>query len=689
MALSWLDCLSCIGRPLVKMFRGLLNAVGGGVLPLGDCAVEIANNVLDALNKQKDHAPPQAALATLAQAPQDQLLHQEVAKLVQQIAPGQPREVQTALEAYLVQVPARVRQALRRPADPTGTTLPPVGLVVDRPEHLLPFLPTRLPRFRPGDRPAGVGDWELVELLGIGGFGEVWKARNLHLPDAEPVALKFCLDPAAAKILRHEAALLGRVMSLSQGRPAGIVRLLHTYLSAETPCLEYEYVPGGDLAGIIRQQWSASGGAPPDLAASIVRELAAAVGFAHRLNPPIVHRDLKPANVLLQSRDGRDDFKIADFGIGGLAAGQALVQQTRAGTTPGYLAETVRGSFTPLYASPQQAQHAAPDVRDDVYALGVIWYQLLIGDLAAGAPRGKHWKKRLEGKGMASKWTDLLESCVEDQPADRPADAAVLASLLPSTSSDPPTSDPVRKAVRPAAVGLLLAGLAAAVIGFIASLTVWDRGFKEGQPSEVAALFWSLIILQGSVTAVAALQMLRLRHYGLALAGSFLAFFPVLGFLLGAWALAVLFRPDVRAAFQGVNPDSTQRVRDVVQGPAVGLLVSGSVAVVFGLIVILGAAVHGVTVPLFLLLVVQGGVAIVAALRMLSLQRYGLALAASVLILFGPLLVASSLFSIRDAARWKEREVLWTLVVECCWGLPLGLWALVMLLRSDVKRAFR
>src|SRR5437660_61495 len=83
------------------------------------------------------------------------------------------------------------------------------------------LLPARLPHFKVGDRPAGIGDWELEELLGVGGFGEVWKARNANLPD--PVALKFCLDPQAAAVLRNEAALLGRVMH--QGRHPGIVRL--------------------------------------------------------------------------------------------------------------------------------------------------------------------------------------------------------------------------------------------------------------------------------------------------------------------------------------------------------------------------------------------------------------------------------------------------------------------------------
>jgi hypothetical protein len=169
-----------------------------------------------------------------------------------------------------------------------------------------------------------------------------------------------------------------------------------------------------------------------------MRRLADIVAFAHRLSPPIVHRDLKPANILLQrAADGRVSLRVADFGIGGIAARQA-VEQTRRGTTRGeFLATAIRGACTPLYASPQQMRGDPPDPRDDVFSLGVIWHQLLTGDMGAGRPGGSGWRKRLAERGMAAPLIELLEACIEDNLADRPADAAVLAERFAALLAAP------------------------------------------------------------------------------------------------------------------------------------------------------------------------------------------------------------------------------------------------------------
>jgi len=198
------------------------------------------------------------------------------------------------------------------------------------------------------------------------------------------------------------------------------------------------------LTGLI-QAWHRSGQGPtPSQAAELVRQLAEIIGTAHRLDPPIVHRDLKPANILVErAADASPRFKITDFGIGGLAARQ-VVQLSQRGVTQGrFLVSVLRGSFTPLYASPQQARGAAPDPRDDVFALGVIWFQLMTGRLDEGRPGGRRWPERLKTRGMSPELIDLLASCFEDEREDRAADARALAdaiaallALEPKTAAD-------------------------------------------------------------------------------------------------------------------------------------------------------------------------------------------------------------------------------------------------------------
>jgi hypothetical protein len=120
---------------------------------------------------------------------------------------------------------------------------------------------------------------------------------------------------------------------------------------------------------------------------------------------------------------------VTDFGIGGVSALPALAEARQGTATRGDLLATVlRGSYTPLYASPQQMRGEPPDPRDDVHALGVIWYQLLTGDLNSGPPTGL-WADDLEEAGLSKGLIRLLGACV-GRPEKRPRDAVALAAAL-------------------------------------------------------------------------------------------------------------------------------------------------------------------------------------------------------------------------------------------------------------------
>jgi formylglycine-generating enzyme required for sulfatase activity/serine/threonine protein kinase len=296
----------------------------------------------------------------------------------------------------------------------------------------------RGPRFSPGDRPVRGTDWELERLLGKGGFGEVWKAKNPELPAFPPVALKFCLqlDDRSKALLRHEADMVLRAQQQFRAggiaNASGIVPLAHTYLNNDPPCLEYPYIEGGTLVRLIEvsRESTSTGSLKPAQAQQIVQRVAQIVSAAHRATPKLVHRDLKPSNILVERRgDAKMVLRVTDFGIGGLAAQPAL-ERSRSTSLQENMASVLTGSYSPLYASPQQMRGDKPDPRDDVYALGVIWYQLLTGDLASPAPTGLRWAEPLRQKGMSDEALHLLSSCFESNPAHRPGDAGELAKLL-------------------------------------------------------------------------------------------------------------------------------------------------------------------------------------------------------------------------------------------------------------------
>jgi formylglycine-generating enzyme required for sulfatase activity len=407
--------LRCLAKSAVKNVANLLTfGVGGDLL----------TDFWDAWRQAQDADKRRAEIKRLASASPGEV-RAAAAEIIREEGASLPAEQQRQLADWLTQTPAAIRRSLRRPSDPSGRTVAP-GQAPTCARDLAALVPPRPPRFKAGDRPMPGVDLVLEELLGVGGFGEVWKARNPHLGSAAPVALKFCLDGQARQALQHESEMLDAVMR--HGKHPGIVELRHTYLSADPPCLEYQFVQGGDLADLVRA-WHRKGQATLERVAQVVLKLAGIVAFAHRWG--IVHRDLKPANVLAEKgADGKVKLRVTDFGIGAVASRQEVDQAKRETQGTAHLATVARGAYTPLYASPQQMRGERADPRDDVYALGVIWYQALTGELSEGAPTGEAWKEGVRQKGMSEELLSVLVSCLGGKAEYRPASAHVLEERL-------------------------------------------------------------------------------------------------------------------------------------------------------------------------------------------------------------------------------------------------------------------
>jgi eukaryotic-like serine/threonine-protein kinase len=279
---------------------------------------------------------------------------------------------------------------------------------------LLRFLPQRPPRFQPGDPVPGT-DFDLEVLLGQGGFGEVWLGRHVRRKNAPARAFKFCLDAEMAASLEREVELLDRIEA--EVPHEGIVQLLATSLRSDPPFLMYEYVDGGDLVG-----WLASfdGKRPaPEAVVKVLRQAAEALAFAHEQG--IVHRDLKPANLLL-TREGR--VKVGDFGIGAVVSEvEGRREQSRVVSGMSLL----RGSCTPLYAPREQRRGEAVDARADVYALGVVGYQLLMGDVTLELSH--YWRDELEELELPAGLLEVLSGCLARPDRRLKGGRAVLEEL--------------------------------------------------------------------------------------------------------------------------------------------------------------------------------------------------------------------------------------------------------------------
>jgi non-specific serine/threonine protein kinase/serine/threonine-protein kinase len=218
----------------------------------------------------------------------------------------------------------------------------------------------------PGEGPAAgrtVGPWRLIERIGAGGMGAVYRAVRADGAYERAVAVKLLhpgLDAggALARRLAAERRILARL------EHPGIARLYDGGVSADgLPYLVMELVDGAPLTAYAERH-----ALPADDRLRVFLQVCDAVAYAHR--HLVVHRDLKPSNVLVAD-DGRGQpqAKLLDFGIATLLSGP---------DTDAALTRTA-GAMTPAYAAPEQLRGEAVTTATDVYALGVLLYELLTG----------------------------------------------------------------------------------------------------------------------------------------------------------------------------------------------------------------------------------------------------------------------------------------------------------------------
>ncbi|HEX8939600.1 MAG TPA: protein kinase, partial [Candidatus Limnocylindrales bacterium] len=291
------------------------------------------------------------------------------------------------------------------------------------------------------------GRYRLVELLGEGGMATIYRAHDAQLERDVAVKLlrpEYGRDPDFVARFRAEAQ---NAASLSH---PGIVSVFDFGTDPAGPFIVMEYVEGEDLATLLRR----NGPLPPRRAARLTAEVARALEAAHERG--IVHRDVKPSNVLLAS-DGR--VKVVDFGI---ARALSEAQLTLPGTTLGSV----------HYFSPEQARGEQATPASDVYALGILLFELLAGrrpwegDSAASIALA-----RLQGPApMVSEARAGIPPVLEAidrkalalEPAARFASAAAMADALDAFLADRGTVPGIAPEVGAAAAAAAGAGAALA-----------------------------------------------------------------------------------------------------------------------------------------------------------------------------------------------------------------------------------
>ena len=267
-------------------------------------------------------------------------------------------------------------------------------------------------RFVPGTLVAG--RYRIISLLGRGGMGEVYRATDLTL--AQPVALKFLPD-AGGDHRRSLERFHNEVRIARQVSHPNVCRVYDVGEADGMPYISMEYVDGEDLASLLQR----IGRLPADKALEIARRICAGVAAAH--DKGVIHRDLKPANIML---DRRGNVVIMDFGLAAVAD-QLRGAEARSGT--------------PAYMAPEQLRGEEVTARSDIYALGMVLYEIFTGKRAYEAATMAELIRMQESAQITSMSSiaagidpaieNAIRRCLDPDPLRRPAGALSVSAALP------------------------------------------------------------------------------------------------------------------------------------------------------------------------------------------------------------------------------------------------------------------
>jgi len=218
-----------------------------------------------------------------------------------------------------------------------------------------------------------ISEYVLEEKVGGGTFGEVWRAHH-HVWADQLVAIKLPTDSNYVRNLQREGAAVHGLVHHN------IVRAIGFDPYGDPPYLVMEFVPGTSLRPLIQQRRL-----PVEDTIAVLRQVAGGLAYAHAHG--VIHRDIKPENILIHERALGDGFgtegvvKVTDFGLGRAAATTAgsIVYSTQ-GSDP----ESWEIAGTLDYMAPEARSGDVADTRVDIYACGVMLYELLTGERPAG-----------------------------------------------------------------------------------------------------------------------------------------------------------------------------------------------------------------------------------------------------------------------------------------------------------------